>query len=276
MMPAPNFAMKRTRMTNDNNKIDEWDLTSTNLHRIKKRKYQVAVLPIGAVEAHNKHLPQGQDYLHTTYIARRCCQLAWKKCRSVICLPPIPYGVDCNLLAYPLTIHVSQTNLDAMVRDIIVSLRHHGIRKIVLMNGHGGNDFKPLIRQIQTDLDVYVFLCDWWKVGLDNYKKIFTKSDDHAGQFETSIAMALYPHLIEPNVAGPGKTRPFRFKALRKGWVQTSRDFAKLNDHCASGSPAGASAGRGARYIELTCRRLSQFLTELAQTPIDKLFPHKP
>jgi creatinine amidohydrolase len=98
-------------MTKENQKINEWDLTSTNLHRISQRKYEVAVLPVAAVEAHNRHLPEGQDLLHTTHIARRCSEMAWKKCQSVISLPTLPYGVDCNLLSYPLTIHVSQPTL---------------------------------------------------------------------------------------------------------------------------------------------------------------------
>ena len=263
-------------MTNEYHKINDWDLTSTNLHRISKRKYEVAVLPVGAIEAHNKHLPEGQDFLHTTHIARRSCELAWKKCQSVICLPTLPYGVDCNLMAFPLTIHVSQATLDAIVREIIASLCTHGIRKIVILNGHGGNDFIPLIRQIQSDMDVHVFLCNWWKVGTDKYNQIFTKPDDHAGQMETSVAMALYPELIEPNVAGSGKVRPFLFKALRKDWVQTSRNFAQLNDHCATADPSGASADKGSRYIDLVCDRISQFLAELANTPIDKHFPYKP
>jgi len=263
-------------MTQDDRKINEWDLTTTNLHRISQHSYKVAVLPVAAIEAHNRHLPQGQDFLHTTHIARRCCEMAWKKCKSVIYLPTLPYGVDCNLLSYPLTIHVSQPALDMMVKDIIVSLQKHGIRKVVIINGHGGNDFKSLIRQIQTDMDVYVFLCNWWKVGADRYNEIFTKPDEHAGQMETSVAMTLYPELIEPNVAGNGKARPFRFKALQKGWVETSRDFAKLNDHCAIGDPSGASAEKGSRYIDLVCDRISQFLAELANSSIDEHFPYKP
>jgi creatinine amidohydrolase len=256
--------------------INEWELAATNLYRIGRRKYEVAVLPVAAIEAHNRHLPEGQDYLHTTYIAKKCCESAWAKCESVICLPTLPYGVDCNLMEYPLTINVSQASLDAMVRDIIVSLRTHGIRKIVIINGHGGNEFKPLIRQIQCDMDVFVFLCNWWTVGRDKYDEIFTKPDDHAGQFETSVAMALYPELIEPDVAGDGKVRPFRFEALRKGWVGTSRNFANLNDHCAAGEPAEASAEKGKAYIELVVERVSAFLAELASSEIDEYFPHKP
>lgn len=256
--------------------VDEWDLTATNLHRISRRRYEVAVLPTCAIEAHNRHLPEGQDYRHTTYLARTICRSAWDRCESVICLPTIPYGVDCNLMAYPLTIHVSQATLDAMVRDVIVSLHRHGIRKVLILNGHGGNEFMPLIRQIQTELDVYVFLCNWWRVGMDKYGEIFENRDDHAGEMETSVAMALYPELIEPNVAGDGKVRPFRFEALRQGWVGTSRDFSRINDHCASGDPSKASAEKGHRYLDLVCGRIADFLVEVAGAAIDEAFPHVP
>ena len=256
--------------------IDEWDLAATNLHRCSQRHYEVAVLPTGAIEPHNRHLPEGQDFLHTTYVARQSCKMAWEKCQSVLCLPTLPYGVDCNQLAFPLAIHVSQQTLDALVRDIIASLLAHGLRKVVIINGHGGNDFLPLVRQLQYDVGVHVFLCNWWTVGGDSYDAIFDKRDDHAGQFETSVAMELYPHLVEAQNAGDGHVRPFRFEALEKGWVRTSRNFARLNDHCAAGDPSGASARRGREYLDLVCARISAFLVELAQATIDEHFPHVP
>lgn len=271
-----NNIFQEDNMSDTKRRIDEWDITTTNLYRIGKRKYEVAVLPVAAVEAHNRHLPEGQDFFHATYVARQCCERAWGECESVICLPTLPYGVDCNQLAFPLAIHVSQATLDAMVREIIVSLRHHGIQKIVILNGHGGNDFKPLIRQIQCDLDVYVFQCNWWQVGWDKYEEIFTRPDDHAGQFETSVAMALYPELVEPGVAGDGKAREFLFEALREGWVSTSRDFGKLNDHCACGDPTDASADKGRKYLDLVIGRISTFITQLAKSKIDENFPHQP
>jgi len=256
--------------------IDEWDLTATNLHRISQRHYEVAVLPVAAIEAHNRHLPEGQDFRHTTHVARTACRTAWDRCQSVICLPGLPYGVDCNLMAYPLTIHVSQAALDAMLWDIIVSLLRHDIRKVLILNGHGGSEFMPLIRQTQTELDTHVFLCNWWRVGMDKYSEIFEARDDHAGEMETSVAMALYPELVEPGVAGDGRTRPFRFEALRQGWVQTSRDFSKINDHCASGDPSKASADKGRRYLDLVCDRIADFLVELAGAKIDDKFPQAP
>lgn len=256
--------------------IEEWDLTATNLHRVSQRHYEVAVLPVGAIEPHNRHLPIGQDLRHGTYVARTACRLAWERCPSVVCLPPLPYGVDCNLMDFPMAIHVSQATLDAMVREIIVSLRAHGVRKIVLLNAHGGNDFTPLIRQIQCDLDVHVFLCDWWTVGRDRYDEIFQTPDDHAGEFETSVALALCEDLVEPDVARRAEARPFRFEALERGWVRTSRRFAKLNDACAVGDPTAASAAKGRKYLELVCERISGFLVALAEAPIDDAFPHVP
>lgn len=253
--------------------IEEWDLTATSLHRLSKRKYEVAVLPTSATEAHNRHLPEGLDWRHGTYVSRTACQMAWPRCESVICLPAIPYGVDCNLMAFPLSLHVSQATLDAMVRDIIVALRKHGIRKVVLLNSHGGNDFKAFIRQIQADLDVFVFLVNWWTVGQDKFKEIFTLPDDHAGEMETSVAMALCPELIEPGVAGNGRTPPYRFEALRRGWAHTSRDFGRLNDHCATGDPTHATAEKGRVYLDLCCGRIADFLVDLALSPIDDRFP---
>lgn len=254
--------------------INDWELLTTNLHNISKIQYEVAVLPIGATEAHNRHLPEGMDWLHTTSVARQACQRAWEKCPRVILLPGIPYGVDCNLMEFPLTMHVSQTTLDAMVTDIIVSLHRHGIKKVVLINGHGGNDFVPLIRKIQSDMDSFVFLCDWWKVGHDRYNEIFEKPDDHAGEMETSVAMSLFPKLVKLENAGDGKVEPFRFEALRSGWVRTSRDFAKINDHCAVGDPSKASPDKGKQYLELVVDRISDFLVELAESPTDENFPH--
>ncbi len=253
--------------------IDEWDLTSTNLGRAAGRRYEVAVLPTCAIEPHNRHLPEGQDWRETSWIARECCRRAWEQTQNVLCLPALPYGVDCNLLEFPLAVHVSQNTLNAMVAEIFTSLRAHGLRKFVILNGHGGNEFMPLVREIQCRHDFFVFLCNWWTVGNDKYKEIFEAPDDHAGELETSVALALYPELVERESAGDGQVRPFAFEALRKGWVRTSRRLSLLNDHCAVGDPSKASADKGRKYLEIVCGRVSAFLVDLARRPIDAGFP---
>jgi len=252
---------------------NDWDLSTVNLHRLRELSYEVAVLPTGATEPHNLHLPCGQDTLAAVEIARRCVGAAWEKTRSVVLLPGLPYGVDCNLMAYPMAIHVSQATLDAMIREIVTSLRHHGIRKVVLFNGHGGNGFAPLVRQLQCDLDVHLFTCNWWEVGHDQYNTFFTNRDDHAGEMETSVSLTIHPELVDLELAKDGHARPFRFEALRNGWAKTSRSFARVNDHCAVGDPRQATADKGRAYLELTCQRITDFLVELAQAEVDESFP---
>lgn len=255
--------------------IEEWDLAAVNLDRVKKQQYEVAVLPTSAVEPHNYHLPYGQDFFQAREVSRRCCKMAWEKCHAVLCLPGLPYGVDSNLFDFPLAMHVSQSTLDLMITDIVKSLNHHGIKKIVLLNSHGGNDFTPLIREIQGTSDSHLFSCNFWQVGMDQYDTIFDESDDHAGEMETSIAFSLHPNLVELEKAGDGKARAFKFEALQKGWVKTSRNFGRLNDHCATANPAKATVEKGEAYLDLVCGRISDFLVELAKSPIDQYFPHE-
>jgi creatinine amidohydrolase len=234
---------------------------------------EVAVLPIGALEPHNLHLPLGQDLLHTTWVARYACQQAYQRGAKVVCLPCLPFGVDCNLQAFPIAIHLSQKTLDAVLEEVVDSLLHYGIRKIVLLNGHGGNDFKPFVRQKQCERDVYLFLCDWWKVGQDRYDDIFDASDDHAGEMETSVALFLYPHLVDQSLAGEAAVPPFRFEALNRGWVQTSRNFGRMNRECGAGDPSRATAEKGKQYLELVCQRIADFLVQLSRSPLDPAFP---
>ena len=256
--------------------INEWDLTQTNQARLKQQMPNVAVLGASAIEAHNYHLPEGQDFLHTEAIVKRVAQMAWEKTSSVICLPTIPYGVDCNLLEFPLTIHVKQTTLDLMLTEIVASLAHHGIRKIVLINGHGGNDFTPLVRQIQADLGVFIFWCNVYEVGQDKHNEIFDTADDHAGELETSMALALFPELVELEQADSGASRPFQFEALDRGWIKTSRMFSNLNDHCGNADPSLSTAEKGQQYLDFICNRISNFLIELAEADVNDHFPHFP
>lgn len=253
-----------------------WNLSEMNQRAARALRPAVAVLPVGATEAHNLHLPEGQDVLQAVHVAHRCCAAAAAQGARLVCLPAIPYGVDCELMSYPLTIHVRQATLDALVADIVAALERHGVRKTLILNGHGGNEFVPLIRQLQYDRDVHVFLCNWWTVGMDRYDEIFAAPEDHAGELETSVGLALHPELVDLPAAGDGQTRGFRFEALRKGWVRTTRDFAQLNDHAGVGDPAAATAEKGRVYLDLVCERLTRFLVELAAAPLDEHFPLAP
>ncbi|TVR63746.1 MAG: creatininase family protein [Spirochaetaceae bacterium] len=254
--------------------IRDWDITETNLGRLAAGPLpDVAILTTAAVEPHNRHLPEGQDLLHATYVSRTVAEGAYTAGARVIWLPAIPFGVDSNLLDFPIAVHVSRKNIDAMLSDVIRSCASYGIRKFVIINGHGGNDFVPFVRAIQAEIPVHVFLCDWWKVGDDRYAEIFEQPEDHAGEMETSVALALFPHLVEIERAGDGVAAEYRFGALNRGWLRTSRRFSRLNDHCAVGTPFAATAEKGHEYLELVIERITEFVVELAHAELDPAFP---
>ena len=105
---------------------------------------------------------------------------------------------------------------------------------------------------------------------------IFDVVDDHAGELETSMALALFPELVQLDQANNGAFRPFQFEALEKGWIKTSRKFSSLNDHCGNADPSLATAEKGKKYLDFICQRISDFLIELAGANINDHFPHAP
>ena len=91
----------------------------------------------------------------------------------MILLPTIPYGVDSNMRELPLAIDVRQSTLNRIVTDIVASLAHQGIHKVVLFNGHGGNEFKPLVRDLQGRYGVLIVVVNFWQVRPDLLTEIF-------------------------------------------------------------------------------------------------------
>jgi creatinine amidohydrolase len=252
-----------------------WLLEELNfgLVRDKQLVYQVAVLPMGATEPHNYHLPYGNDFLTTRRVGERICEQAYRRGAKVLLLPTIPFGVDSNLLRFPLTIHVSLHALEAVLRDVIRSLECHGIHKLVLLNGHGGNELKPLLREWFGETKVFVTVVDWWKVGADRYSEVFSKPDDHAGEMETSIALVLYPELVELAKASDGSKREAQFEAIRRGWAAITRPWHILTESSGVGDPRAATKHKGEQYLQIVTDRLAQFVCELSSADMAEPFP---
>ncbi len=259
------------------NNAKPWLLAECNYEYVKNADIRVAVIPLGATEPHNLHLPYGTDVYEATIMGERICQEAFQKGAAVTLLPTVPFGVQTNMRRLPLAINVNPATLDLFLSDIVDSLVNSGIKKIVLLNSHGGNDFKPLLRTL-AGKDLTVFLCDWFKMVQDVYSSIFEHPEDHAGEMETSIALAYFPHLVAtaPDgslLADEGDTRENRFHAVNQGWVQITRRWDLLTTNCGSGFPHAATAEKGERLMALICDRMGQFLRELSESELDSDFP---
>lgn len=248
-----------------------WLIGETNWKTVKDISYEVAVLPWGATEPHNYHLPYATDNLEAGYVAAEAGRLAWEKGAKVAVLPAVPYGVQTAMLDLPFCINMNPSTQEALLGDIARSLDTQGIKKMVVLNGHGANNFRQMIRELQVDLDLFLCTLDWYKAA--DWNDFFEEPGDHAGEFETSVVMHLYPDLVRPlSEAGEGKERKFRIKAMKDGWVWAPREWSEITDDTGVGNPQHAAPEKGARFLEATTRSICDFLVELAQTDPDDLY----
>lgn len=255
-----------------------WILAETNYGFTKHNSYDVAVLPLGATEPHNLHLPYGTDLFEGTIVGENICEEAWKRGGKVVLLPTVPYGTETNMQSFPLAINVNPTTLFAFVTDIVHSLVKSGVKKIVLLNSHGGNDMKPLLRELADNTPAHVFLCPWYNALNDIYHEIFQEAEDHAGEMETSFGLAYFPHLVAKNPDGTlagdqGERAKTRFEAINRGWVSITRPWHLLTTNSGSGNPHHSTAEKAETMMKHLVERLGGFLHELATSPVDEKFP---
>jgi creatinine amidohydrolase len=256
-----------------------WKLAETNYGTIKDHPYEVGVLPLGATEPHNLHLPYGTDVFEGTTVGEKICEAAHARGAKVVLLPTIPYGTETNQMAFPMAMNLNPSTLFAVITDLVDSLVHHGIRKIVLLNSHGGNDLKPLLRELYGKTPAQLFLCDWYRVLADVSGELFHEPDDHAGEMETSFGLAYFPELVARNADGSlsadeGRTAPTRFEAVNRGWVSITRPWHLLTTNSGAGNPHAASADKALRMMDLVVERLGTFLVELSAAKLDERFPY--
>jgi creatinine amidohydrolase len=247
-------------------------LRENNWKSVQSQPYEIAVLPWGATEAHNYHLPFGTDTIETEYIARMAAARAWEKGIRAVVLPAIPYGVNTAQLDIFMTMNMNPSTQLRILEDMLSSLSMHGINKLVIFNGHGGNDFKSLIRELQPRFpEIFIAQLNWFEVVPLN--KYFEEEGDHANEMETSVMMHIVPELVLPlSEAGPGKTKKVKFAARREGWVWFPRAWTRVTEDTGIGNPQKATAEKGKKYLEDITGKIADFFEQLAKTPPEEMY----
>ena len=236
--------------------------------------FEIAVLPFGATEPHNLHLPYGTDTIQVDVLGRLACDRATERGAKVVLLPTLPYGTETNQMRFPLAMNLNPSTVAKVIADLVSSLEIHGIRKCVLFNGHGGNDLKWVLREMHLSTSVHLFLCNWYKMIADLDKTIFEDAGDHAGEMETSLILAHRPDLVAMERADAGSTAATRFDAVNRGWIEITRPWHLLTTNSGAGNPYPATAEKGRAVTEAVVSRLADFLVDLSASPADERFPY--
>jgi len=246
-------------------------LAETTWKSVREGAYAVAVLPWGATEAHNLHLPYGTDSIEAGHVAAEAARVAWERGARVIVLPTVPFGVNTGQFDIPLCINMNPSTQAALLRDVVESVERAGIRRLVLLNGHGGNDFRAMIRELTPARSLFLCTVNWYNA-LDP-RPFFREPGDHAGELETSVMLSIAPTLVLPlSEAGTGAAREFAVEGLREGWAWAPRQWSRVTGDTGVGNPAEASTTKGADFLEAVTERLAGFLTELAATDPEALY----
>jgi creatinine amidohydrolase len=246
-------------------------LAETTWKSVRDSPYAVAVLPWGATEAHNLHLPYGTDSIEVSHVAAESARIAWGQGTRVIVLPTVPLGVNTGQLDIPLCLNLNPSTQAAVLGDIAESVERAGIRRLVLLNGHGGNDFRAMIRELVPVRSLFICTVNWYNA-IDP-RSFFAEPGDHAGELETSVMLSIAGELVRPLAeAGPGQARQFRVRGLREGMAWAPRRWSKLTTDTGVGDPRQATAEKGARFLQEVVNQLAAFLTELAAADPEELY----
>ena len=240
----------------------ETRLTHLTWADVRNRDVETVILPWGATEAHNTHLPHGTDTWQAEGIARKAAEKATARGARVVVLPGVPFGVHTQQDDLPLTLNVNPSTQSLLLSDLVATVERAGVAKMLILNGHGANGFKQMIRELQAMTSVFLCLCNWWTLG--EAETVFDEPGDHAGELETSVMMHLHPDRVRPlSEAGPGKENQFRIHALRSRKVWAPRQWTSVTEDTGVGDPAAATAEKGGRFVDQVTDELAAFLVEL-------------
>lgn len=243
--------------------MSDFILERAHYKELKNSSFNLAVLPWGATEAHNYHLPYGTDNFETLAIGKESIRQANENGARAILLPCIPFGVNTGQTDIPLTINMNPSTQMIVLRDVIESIHNSGIHKFLLLNGHGGNDFKQMLRELGNEFpEMTLSICNWFQsVDKDS---IFVNEGDHADEMETSLMLHLHSDLVLPlKDAGSGKSKKFKVKSLNESWAWAERKWTKVSEDTGIGDPSKATKEKGEQYFNRVCEKISGLILEL-------------
>lgn len=252
--------------------IRPYILVENNWNHLKDASFDLAILPWGATEAHNYHLPYGTDNIEGSAFASEAARIAWEKGAKIIVLPAIPYGVNTGQTDIYLDMNMRPSTQKAVLTDILTVLNRQGINKFMLLNSHGGNNWKSIMRELGLDFpDMFLCVAEWYRA--KEKREYFSEPGDHAGELETSLILHLRPELVLPKKEwGDGKEKKNKIKAFNESWAWTERPWSKISEDTGVGNPKAATAEKGKNYFEAVCAKLARLMVEICKADVDNLY----
>ena len=247
-------------------------LAETNWKALEEAEFELAVLPWGATEAHNYHLPYATDVIEADYLAAESAKKAWEKGAKVIVLPTIPFGVNTGQSDIFLDINLNPSTQLAILSDVIEVLNRQGINKLLIFNSHGGNDFKSIVRELGLKYpDMFICVTNWFQ-SMDR-SSYFDNPGDHADEMETSLLLYLKPELVLPNEEwGKGSEKKNKIAAFSEGWAWAERKWSQVSEDTGIGNPEFATKEKGEKFFNAVTDKMGDLFLEISEADRQNLY----
>lgn len=229
----------------------------------------MAIIPVGSNEQHGPANPLGTDHLIAKEIAQKAARRA-----GVVCLPVIPFGVSPHHRQFWGTVSVAPKVFKNYVKDVCLSLKYYGVRKIVIVSGHGGNlaSLRETAREMREQ-DVFVSIFEWWPAAAELLPHIFDPDERrHAGAEETSVNLALHPQLVKKSKMIDEKLRTH---SLQTSGIILPFDSIDGTPTGVFGNQTNASAEKGKKIFEAVLDALVEHIALLKKAKTEELMLKK-
>lgn len=225
-----------------------------------RKEHRTVILPVGSIEEHGPHLPLGTDTFHALEVARRAAEV-----RPVLVAPPVYYGLCRSTREHPGTVSISGNTVRTLVTELGREFHRQGMANLVIMSGHAGSTHmaalveagETLLAELPGLQVAVVNLLDLLReVVAARPELVKTKGDSHAGEVETALMLAAYPHLVQGTAPAEWPTFPkyLLVRDKRRHWPGG-----------VWGDPGPATATQGEAILQAEVERLVELLDFLSQ-----------
>jgi len=231
---------------------------------------EIAIIPVGSQEQHGPALPLDNDSFQAQEFAIRVAETLWPKIKTAVA-PLISYGVSPHHMPFAGTITLRGETFIDLIVDVGKSLAHHGVKKIIVMNSHGGNTaaLSLALRRLHDEEGLWCVGIEWWKITGDLVQKTFEPPHFHADEMETSVAWALGQRVLEDKRIDepgrepvPGFTKATMFPPQPN--IMPIWDTTDFTDSGTIGYATRSSPEKGNIVVDEAVKRMVAFIEKVA------------
>lgn len=232
----------------------------------------VVVIPTGSNEQHGPHLPLMVDSLLASSVAELAAREAFQNGVPTLVTPPVWSGYSPHHMDFAGSITLSAATFMAVLTDVARSLHHHGFRRILFLNGHGGNSnlMRSAVQSLRFEHGVSALAANYWDLAVDRinaWRESPLGGINHACEFETSMMLALRKDSVRRDLIKDHVLEPSRYSSpdlTLGGPVSTATSFASLTSSGTLGAPSLATEERGEKILAEVVGAVAAFLVNFA------------